>query len=661
VSTRVVVWPVAVLAAGTLVWAIPNAIHFAAHAPNTFWAMAIAALLVDLPLFGALPHDDLRVRSTLSVCFTFAIFVLWGAEPAIIVQAVAGAVTVVGQRYPYRSAVFLVSRWVLATAAADIASAFVGPTPDNPAGTVLDGGDLLAFAVLGAVWFGVSYGLLTAARTLVSPRGMRQAAEEIRFDAFSTITSVALVSPLLITVSGWAVLLIVVPLLVWNTMRREQLRHEARLTREPASGLLNRQGLAVGLRSLWALNSADRSTPHQFGVVVLMAGSLTEINRELGRDLYEKVIIEMSRRLIDTFGQDRVGRVAGDSLVLLVPGLRDEQAEATAAHAARLLTQPIEVEDIPFIITPVAGVALAPKDGDDLSTLLMKAEFAATEARRQSRPALLYVRQTAEVPQRRIAILRELRTALADPARQDELTVLYQPQVDLGTGRLHGVEALVRWTHPDWGLVPTTELIEAIEASEVMHLLTKRVLEVVARQLHDWGEDMRAAVNVSVQDLYEPGFVSGLGRLIRSHAIRPDQLTIEITERMLMTDAPLVQRVCTDLVGLGVGLSLDDFGTGYASLQQLRQLPLSEVKIDRSYIKEIVDQPTDLAIVRSVHDLARVLPVAVVAEGVEDQRTADCLATLPGTIGQGYFFGKPMSPADLARWRQPARQPNRGS
>jgi EAL domain-containing protein (putative c-di-GMP-specific phosphodiesterase class I) len=233
--------------------------------------------------------------------------------------------------------------------------------------------------------------------------------------------------------------------------------------------------------------------------------------------------------------------------------------------------------------------------------------------------------------------------------------VVYQPQVDIGGGDLRGVEALVRWTHPQWGPVPTDELIEAVETTEIMHMLTRHVLESVAAQLRRWNEQgdyFRASVNISLQDLHEPHFVSEIGDLVRDHGIAPRQLVVEITERMVVSDTGRVKQVADELIRQGVGLSLDDFGTGYASLQQLRQLPLTEVKVDGSYVRAMVDNPADAAIVTSVHQLAQALGVDVVAEGVEDQRTADALAGLTGTIGQGWHFGRPMTVDQLRDWRR---------
>jgi EAL domain-containing protein (putative c-di-GMP-specific phosphodiesterase class I) len=205
-------------------------------------------------------------------------------------------------------------------------------------------------------------------------------------------------------------------------------------------------------------------------------------------------------------------------------------------------------------------------------------------------------------------------------------------------------------THREWGPVPTDELIEAVEPTEVMHLLTQHVLRSVVSQVHRWNEEhrpLRVAVNISVQDLHNPTFVEEVGALLDRQRVPTEQVTIEITERMLLTDEPRVSQVAGELTRLGLGLSLDDFGTGHASLQQLRLLPLTEVKVDRAYVSGIVDNPADRAVVTSVHELAQALGVVVVAEGVEDRRTADVLASLKDIIGQGWHFGAPMRPDEL--------------
>jgi len=651
---RVLIWAVVIGAAAMVVWAVPETLRLLPQAPPGFWAMAAGALVVDVPLFGLLRRDDLQPRSTLSVCFTIAIYVLFGVAPAVVVQAIAGLVTMVGQRYRSPAGLYFVARLVWATFVADTALELVTPGRITSVGVGLNGGDLLAFVALTAMWFAVNYGLLVLARSAVSPGGFRQAASEVRGDLLRTAAAVTVVSPLLTTITSWWKVLLVVPLAIWNRLTREEAQQQAQLVREPVTGLLNRRGLDFGTSAITRLDVGSSGRPRPFGIIVVSSDALFAINRTLGREVYERVTAVVSQRFLDAYGHDRVALLSGEGVVILAPDLTEETAVVEARAAVAVAAGRIEVDGIPFSLDPAAGVSLSPQHGRELTTLLMKAELAVQEAHRSGLPAVLYVRRAAELARRRVEILRELRTVLDDPARTGEIAVLYQPQVELDSGRLAGVEALLRWTHPQWGPVSTDELVEAIEPSEVMHMLTRHMILAVTGQLRRWKDQgfvARAAVNVSVQDLHDPDFVDELAQTIQRQGIEPAQLTIEITERMVITDAERITHVAAELVRLGVDLSLDDFGTGYASLQQLRRLPLTEVKVDRSYIANLTENDADLAIVTSVHELAKTLGVSVVAEGVEDRRTAQALGRLPGIIGQGYYFGRPMTAEALRDWR----------
>jgi diguanylate cyclase (GGDEF)-like protein len=564
------------------------------------------------------------------------------------VQAASGAVTVVGQRYRPNAALYLIARLVCATAVAQlIVNAFYrGPIAEGG----LTGQDLGDFFLLAAVWLAVSYGLLVLARVTVGSQRLSQAFATIRPDLFITAAAVSIVSPLLITIEGIWKLLIAAPVVALNQIVREQMRREQSLNREPVSGALNRQGLAGGMKNITDDDNVWGRRQRSFGIVLVDVPALQAVNRMLGRDIYEKLVTTATSRLADLYGQDQVARLAGEAIAVLIPDLTEEQARARAQAAVDVLTPPVQVERVPFSLDPVAGVALSPQHGRDLGPLLAKAELAVTEARRTAQPAMVYVHQATELTARRLALVQELHTVLQRPERRGELSMLYQPQIDLHTQRLAAVEALVRWRHPEWGPVPTDELIEAIEPTDVMHLLTQRVLHDVVAQMRRWneaGQPLRVAVNISVQDLHHPAFVAELTTLLADQGIDSQQLTIEITERMMSTEQPRVAAVADQLTQLGVGLSLDDFGTGHASLQQLRQLPLTEVKLDRSYVGGILDNPADQAVIISVHQMAQALGVAVVAEGVEHEAIAAALARLPEVIGQGWHFGAPMPAHEL--------------
>jgi EAL domain-containing protein (putative c-di-GMP-specific phosphodiesterase class I) len=259
----------------------------------------------------------------------------------------------------------------------------------------------------------------------------------------------------------------------------------------------------------------------------------------------------------------------------------------------------------------------------------------------------------------RHALLRDLTATLRDPSRAPEIVMVYQPQVSLATGQMDSVEALLRWSHRTRGMIPTDSLIQVVEPTGVMQELTRYVLNQVVGQLAEWnrgGIQLRATVNVSVIDLCSDDFDIEIMNVLQAHGVPPSQLDIEITERALVEATRVLDEATRRVARLGVGLSLDDFGTGFASLRRLRQMPLAEVKIDRSYVSRIAESPADLALVKTIHDVAEVLGLRLVAEGIENEQTARILADLDGVIGQGWLYAKPMTAQQLIGWLQHHRQ-----
>ncbi|MGW5671406.1 putative bifunctional diguanylate cyclase/phosphodiesterase, partial [Micromonospora sp. NPDC003776] len=234
-----------------------------------------------------------------------------------------------------------------------------------------------------------------------------------------------------------------------------------------------------------------------------------------------------------------------------------------------------------------------------------------------------------------------------------EITMYYQPQIAIATGEVVGVEALLRWRHPRRGMVDPGELIQVAEQSAVMRLLTRRVVDDVVEQVAKWsaaGINLRAALNVSVRDLHTGEIADQIADRLTRYGVRPDRLQVEITEGALMADPRRVLASISQLHRIGVGIALDDFGTGYSSLQHLRRLPLSEVKVDRSFVLGMADDPDDAAIVRSMIELAGALGLRVVAEGVEDERTWRLLHAAGCDVAQGWFHARPMPAEELATW-----------
>jgi len=641
----------AVLAAAALGWLLPSAATFFVQAPALFWATAALAVLIDAPLFID-PGDDVRVRSTLSVSVCFAILLIWGAGPAVVVQVVAAIVTGIGQRYFALGTVFFTSRLVVAFAAADLLPALAWRRDTFSQGSPVDGEQVVGFIEVVAVWVIVSHGLLVAATAAFGTRRLSDIGHQVRDDLLVSTAVLLLATPLLIVVPHWWSLLVAVPLLALNLARRRRIEEERQLLAEPGTVLLFRRCLTG---SIVRLTLQDRLYGQPFVLMVVNVESLLAINHGLGREIYERAVREAAARLRDRYGAEGLGRLTGEAFVLVLTGAPSIDPRDAADDVVRTLTPTVEVAGVPFGLDPAVGVALSPEHGRDLDTLLVKAELAMTRARQEDRTTMVYVLEAAAAARRRVEVLAELYAALRDPARRHEIAVLYQPQVQLATRRLVGVEALVRWTHPEWGPVPTERLIEAVETSDVMHLLTRSVLDGAVAQVRAWNEvgfPVRMSVNANVKDLRNPDFVGEIDTALRSHGVAPGQLTIEITERLVDVDSVRISRACARIVGLGVGLSIDDFGTGYASLAQLRLLPVREVKVDQSYVRGVLNDPSARAIVTSVHQLCAALGLDLVAEGVEDERIASALAEFGGAIGQGWHFGRPMPAEELyAQWR----------
>jgi diguanylate cyclase len=352
---------------------------------------------------------------------------------------------------------------------------------------------------------------------------------------------------------------------------------------------------------------------------------------------------------------DLIGRYPAGHFVVVRQGLSEDTATTLAAQMVRALSAPVEsVEGIPFRVDPVAGVALAPQHGRDLRQLVPRAEAALSDASARRQSAHVY---EPEVPSRvddRLELLRRLTVAVTDPKHASEITMVFQPQVSIATGRTNSVEALLRWHPPERDRVPTDELLQIVEPTGLMQQVTRQVLDRVARQVREWndaGLRLRAAVNVSPLDLTtDDEFHLLVADTLRRHDISPKQLDIEVTERAMVDDTDVLDSAAHRVARLGVGISLDDFGTGFASLRRLRRFPLTEVKIDRSYVSRIVDSPQDHAMVKCIYDIAQVLELRLVAEGVEDEATVRKLANLGRVIGQGWYYAQPMPPDELAEW-----------
>jgi EAL domain-containing protein (putative c-di-GMP-specific phosphodiesterase class I) len=319
---------------------------------------------------------------------------------------------------------------------------------------------------------------------------------------------------------------------------------------------------------------------------------------------------------------------------------------------AAALTEPARLDGLPLDVSGSIGVAVYPDHGDEVATLLRCADVAMYDAKHRAAPIAVYSPESDHHSPRRLALLADLRTSLQMPG-SDGVVMHYQPQVAVHSGEVVGVEALLRWRNPSGATISPDELIKVAEHTAVMRLLTLRIVDDVVEQVAKWsaaGVQVRASVNVSIRDLHTGEVAERLADQLRRYAVPPEQLQLEITEGALMADPRRVLATMAALERLGVAISLDDFGTGYSSLQHLRRLPLAEVKVDRSFVLGMTQDPDDAAIVNSIVELAGALGLRVVAEGVEDGETLRRLAAAGCHVAQGWFYAHPMPGEEVAPW-----------
>ena len=382
------------------------------------------------------------------------------------------------------------------------------------------------------------------------------------------------------------------------------------------------------------------------GVLLIDLDRFTEINNTLGTANGDLVLCEVARRLRRSVRDDAlVARLAGDGYAVLVHGSRGVPDALNAAAAIQAsLESPIVLDDVEVRVEASIGIAVIGEHADYPTcccsdpTPRSHMHAHATAGSRCTRP-----NATTSTPTR-LKLLTEVSGAL----ERGEFILQYQPQIELQSGRVTGVEALVRWHHREHGVLAPAEFIPLIEQTALIRPLTLALIDQALAQLVTWrdvGIDVRMSVNLSARNLLDAQLPQRIEEILDHHRIEPDRLVGEITESAAMADPQRAVAVLAALRATGVGVSVDDFGTGNASIEYLANLPATEIKIDRSFITDILEEPRAEAIVRSTIDLARNLELTVVAEGIETEAVLNHVISLGCDIGQGYFILRPQ-PAD---------------
>ena len=432
-----------------------------------------------------------------------------------------------------------------------------------------------------------------------------------------------------------------------------RLAHEA--FHDPLTGLPNRNYFLSRLRA--SLDSAAERRRGEVGVLCLDLDRFKNVNDTLGHPVGDELLSVVAVRLASTVGEDHmVARLGGDEFTILMEQTSRAAVETMAGRVVEALRRSFHISGHDLFVTVSIGVALSGR-GKDAATLdlLRQADIALYAAKAQG--ASRFVVYKAELDGRSPESL-QLESGLAKAIENRELRVFYQPEVDLETGKLMGMEALVRWAHPARGLVPPGQFIPlAEETGEIVRIgrwvLAQACADTVALGRRA-GVALQVGVNVSAQELKRPDLVDYVSRVLARTGLPPHQLEMEITESGIIDNIEEARRTLSALRDLGVKLAIDDFGTGYSSLSYLHQLPLTTLKIDRSFVKDLGQKETPSAVTRAIVDVAGALGLEVVAEGIETREQLDFLRALACQRGQGYLFAKPMPRDEFAQlvWRR---------
>ncbi|HBC56253.1 MAG TPA: hypothetical protein DCZ03_03735 [Gammaproteobacteria bacterium] len=391
---------------------------------------------------------------------------------------------------------------------------------------------------------------------------------------------------------------------------------------------------------------------HSIGLIMLDVDGFKEINDAFGHRYGDLLLQKIADRLGSELSKNTfTARLGSDEFALIIdPISSPHQSLETALRVRSSLSRPFQVEDLNLRIDVSTGIALYPYHGPEAEVLMRCAEVAMTHAKQTGRVASVYNSALdSQNPQRVILV-----SQLADALKHNQLVLHYQPKINLSTSDMCGVEALVRWQHPSRGMVGPDIFIPAAERNEIILPLTAWVLDQALSDCRQWREaglDLKVSVNLSARNLQDTTLPKEIGALLKKHQVSSENLKLEITESSLLTDPARAKRVARALDNMGISLSIDDFGTGFFSLANLKQLPVDELKIDRSFVSQMHQQSDDAAIVRSTIELAHNLGLNVVAEGVENQHCWDQLAELKCDSAQGFFMAPPMAAEDLLNWR----------
>ncbi|MGW4641432.1 putative bifunctional diguanylate cyclase/phosphodiesterase [Sphaerisporangium sp. NPDC004334] len=616
---------------------------------SLFWVLIVLVVLGELrPI--VVSSSRLAGGTATSTLFTFAVLLYHGLSVAVLVHSLALVVSGLVHRRAWHRVLFNVSQVTLATTAAAVVLAAFGHHPHPAAPWVPEGTDIAAVALAAVAYF-VVRGLLVCGAVALHER--RSLPRVIRTSiGHQSLVYAALLglAPLVVVVmsrSPALTPLFVAPLAALYFTASLSVRRDHQAMHDGLTSLPNRKLLIV--RTEEALAEAREDV--RVGLLLLDLDRFKEVNDTLGHPVGDRLLQIVAHRLTHSVRPgDVVARLGGDEFAVLLPTVRDATAAREVAARLRVaLTEPVRLEGMTFDLDASIGIALYPDHAPDFELLLQRSDVAMYFAKEGRTGVEVYLAEKDRNSPERLNLLGDLRRAIG----RGELELHYQPKVGLASGMVEGVEALLRWWHPERGPILPDDFIPLAEQSYLMRQITQYVIDTAMEQAAHWwhaGIQVPVSVNVSARDLLDatlPDLIeAGLDRL----DLPPRAIQLEVTERILMTDQAYTADSVHALVELGIPLALDDFGTGYSSLVRLQRLPVCEVKIDGSFVQRLGKTVDDERIVRSIVDLVRSLGLRSVAEGVESDEVAQRLQDMGCDAAQGWRFAEPMPAGEMTDW-----------
>jgi len=637
----------AAMLAYTLVTRTPEVV---ASAPLLLWVLVGGVVIGELlPINVTLRGKEGELLTSTAVAF--AILIAFGPGAAVPALCIASVIGDVARRKPAVRTVFNAGQYAIAMFAAGALMEALTAVPREPLDSFM-GSDLPLLLVSGLVFFVIN--TLLVATVIAFSRGYPvwpYFASDFLMQSSTAGFALGL-APLMVVIGEFSLgmlPLLALPMIAIHHNTRQAVFSEHQALHDALTGLPNRALFHDRVRQ--AIESARRNGDTS-AVMVMDLDHFKEINDTLGHYHGDRLLQLVGERLSASLrAEDTVARLGGDEFALLLPCVGDhDHALEVAEKVLEALHTSFEIDGLALEVGASIGIACFPAHGEDGESLLQRADIAMYVAKGDHGGVELYETEQDQHSVQRLALAGELRRAI----EQGELVLHYQPKIDVATGRVVGAEALCRWQHPSLGLIMPAEFVPMAEHTGLITPLTKTVLTLALEQIAAWrarGNHLSVAVNLSARSFLNSQLLEEeLPQMLATYGVDSGLLELEITESMIVGDPKRARGVLERLSALGVTVAIDDFGTGYSSLAYLRELPVNEIKIDRTFVREMTAGRSGETLVRSIIDLAHNLGLRAVAEGVEDQDLLTRLTQLGCDVAQGYYISRPLPVARFEQW-----------